>query len=89
MARSAQVATTRMIVRGVLSVPGPLAFFLVVERARWKAELRAAMGLAGVTAALLFALDNVMFIYSITHTSVPLPSVRKVVASTRIRRQLC
>ena len=28
------------------------------------------MGLAGVTAAGLFALDNVMFIYAITHTSV-------------------
>ncbi len=63
-------AWTLMFVRGVLSAPGLLAFFLVVERTRWKAELRAAMGLAGITAALLFALDNVMFIYSITHTSV-------------------
>ena len=63
-------AWTLMFVRGVLSAPGLFAFFLIVERTRWKEELRAGMGLAGVTAALLFALDNVMFIYSITHTSV-------------------
>lgn len=61
---------TLLFVRGVLSAPGLFAFFLIVERTRWKEELRAGMGLAGVTAALLFALDNVMFIYSITHTSV-------------------
>ena len=63
-------AWTLLFVRGALSAPGLFAFFLVVERTRWKVELRAAMGLAGLTAALLFALDNVMFIYSITHTSV-------------------
>lgn len=61
---------TLLFVRGMLSAPGLFAFFLIVERTRWKEELRAGMGLAGVTAALLFALDNVMFIYSITHTSV-------------------
>ena len=63
-------AWTLLFVRGMLSAPGLFAFFLIVERARWRGVLRAAMGLAGVTAALLFALDNVMFIYSITHTSV-------------------
>ena len=63
-------AWTLLFVRGMLSAPGLFAFFLVAERASWKDELRAAMGVAGVTAALLFALDNVMFIYSITHTSV-------------------
>lgn len=63
-------AWTLLFVRGVLAAPGLFAFFLVVERARWREELRGAMGLAGLTAALLFALDNAMFIYSITHTSV-------------------
>ena len=63
-------AWTLLFVRGVLSAPGLFAFFLIVERTRWRDELRAAMGLAGLTAALLFALDNVMFIISITRTSV-------------------
>ena len=63
-------AWTLLFVRGVLAAPGLLLFFVVVERAGWRDELRAAMGPAGVTAALLFALDNAMFIYSITHTSV-------------------
>ena len=58
-----------MFVRGVLPAPGLFVFFLVMERTGWQGQLRA-MGLAGVIAALLFALDNVMFIYSITHTSV-------------------
>ena len=63
-------AWTLLFVRGVLSAPGLFAFFVIVERTRWRDELRAAIGLAGVTAALLFALDNVMFIISITRTSV-------------------
>lgn len=63
-------AWTLLFVRGVLSAPGLFLFFLVVERAGWKDKLRAAMSPAGVTAAVLFALDNAMFIYSITHTSV-------------------
>lgn len=62
-------AWTLLFARGVLSGPGLFVFFLIAERAGWRAQLRA-MGLAGVVAALLFALDNVMFIYSITHTSV-------------------
>ena len=62
-------AWTLVFVRGVLSAPGLFVFFLVMERTGWQGQLRA-MGLAGVIAALLFALDNVMFIYSITHTSV-------------------
>ena len=60
---------TLLFVRGMLSAPGLFAFFLIVERARWKDQVRA-MGLAGLAVALLFTLDNVMFIYSITHTSV-------------------
>ena len=63
-------AWTLLFVRGVLAAPGLFAFFVIAERARWRDELRAGMGLAGVTAALLFALDNVMFIVSITRTSV-------------------
>ena len=62
-------AWTLVFVRGVLSAPGLFVFFLVMERKGWRGQLHA-MGLAGVIAALLFALDNVMFIYSITHTSV-------------------
>ena len=62
-------AWTLLFVRGVLAAPGLFVFFLVMERSRWKDQLRA-MGVAGMTAALLFALDNAMFIYSITHTSV-------------------
>ncbi|MDE0138485.1 MAG: DMT family transporter [bacterium] len=62
-------AWTLVFVRGVLSAPGLFVFFLVMERKGWRGQLRA-MGLAGVIAAVLFALDNVMFIYSITHTSV-------------------
>lgn len=62
-------AWTLLFVRGVLAAPGLFVVFFVMERSRWKDQLRA-MGLAGVTAALLFALDNAMFIYSITHTSV-------------------
>ena len=62
-------AWTLVFVRGVLSAPGLFVFFLVMERRGWRDQLRA-MGLAGVIAALLFALDNVTFIYSITHTSV-------------------
>ncbi len=62
-------AWTLLFARGLLSAPGLFVFFLVMERSGWRGQLRA-MGLAGVMAALLFALDNVMFIYSITHTSV-------------------
>ena len=62
-------AWTLVFVRGVLSAPGLFLFFLAMERTGWRGQMRA-MGLAGVIAALLFALDNVMFIYSITHTSV-------------------
>ena len=62
-------AWTLLFVRGVLSAPGLFVFFLIAERAGWKGQLRA-MGLAGVTAAVLFAVDNVMFIYAITHTTV-------------------
>jgi drug/metabolite transporter (DMT)-like permease len=60
---------TLLFARGVLSAPGLFVFFLLVERTGWRGQLRA-MGLAGLMAALLFALDNVMFIYAITHTSV-------------------
>jgi len=62
-------AWTLLFVRGVLAAPGLFAFFLIVERTGWMDQLRA-MGWAGVTAAVLFALDNVMFVYAITHTSV-------------------
>ena len=62
-------AWTLLFARGVLSAPGLFVFFLVVERTGWRGQLRA-MGLAGVIAAALFALDNVTFIYTITHTSV-------------------
>ena len=62
-------AWTLLFARGVLSAPGLFIFFLIAERTGWRGQVRA-MGLAGVMAALLFALDNVMFIYSITHTSV-------------------
>ena len=62
-------AWTLLFVRGVLAAPGLFVFFLIVERSGWKGQVRA-MGLAGVMAAVLFAVDNVMFIYAITHTSV-------------------
>ena len=60
---------TLLFARGVMSAPGLFVFFLVVERTGWRGQLRA-MGLAGVMVAVLFALDNVMFIYAITNTSV-------------------
>ncbi len=62
-------AWTLLFARGVLSAPGLFVFFLVMERTGWRDQLRA-MGQAGVMAAVLFALDNVTFIYAITHTSV-------------------
>ena len=60
---------TLLFLRGLLASPGLFVFFLVVERGKWRGQLRS-MGLAGVLAAVLFAIDNVGFIYSITHTSV-------------------
>ena len=60
---------TLLFLRGVLAAPGLFVFFLVVERRGWRRQIRA-MGLAGLLAAVLFAIDNVGFIYSITHTSV-------------------
>ena len=60
---------TLLFLRGVLAAPGLFLFFLVVERRGWWHKLRS-MGLAGLLAAVLFAIDNVAFIYSITHTSV-------------------
>ena len=60
---------TLLFLRGVLAAPGLFLFFLVVERRGWWHQLRS-MGLAGLLAAVLFAIDNVGFIYSITHTSV-------------------
>ena len=60
---------TLLFLRGVLAAPGLFVFFLVVERGTWRHQLRS-MGLAGLLAAVLFAIDNVAFIYSITHTSV-------------------
>ena len=60
---------TLLFLRGVLAAPGLFLFFLVVERRGWRHQLRS-MGLAGLLAAVLFAIDNVGFIYSITHTSV-------------------
>ena len=60
---------TLLFLRGVFAAPGLFLFFLVVERRGWRHQLRS-MGLAGLLAAVLFAIDNVGFIYSITHTSV-------------------
>ena len=60
---------TLLFLRGVFAAPGLFLFFLVVERRGWRYQLRS-MGLAGLLAAVLFAIDNVGFIYSITHTSV-------------------
>ena len=60
---------TLLLLRGVLAAPGLFLFFLVQERRGWRDQLRS-MGLAGLVAAVLFAIDNVGFIYSITHTSV-------------------
>lgn len=60
---------TLLFLRGVLAAPGLFVFFLVVERRGWRHQIRS-MGLAGLVAAVLFAIDNVGFIYSITHTSV-------------------
>ena len=60
---------TLLFLRGVLAAPGLFVFFLVVERRGWWHQIRS-MGLAGLLAAVLFAIDNVGFIYSITHTSV-------------------
>ena len=60
---------TLLFLRGVLAAPGLFVFFLVVERRGWRHQIRS-MGLAGLLAAVLFAIDNVGFIYSITHTSV-------------------
>lgn len=60
---------TLLFLRGVLAAPGLFLFFLIVERRGWRDQLRS-MGLAGLLAAVLFAIDNVGFIYSITHTSV-------------------
>ncbi len=60
---------TLLFLRGVLAAPGLFLFFLVVERRGWRYQIRS-MGLAGLLAAVLFAIDNVGFIYSITHTSV-------------------
>ena len=68
--RSIEVdAWTLLFLRGVLAAPGLFLFFLIVERRGWRDQLRS-MGLAGALAAVLFAIDNVGFIYSITHTSV-------------------
>ena len=60
---------TLLFLRGCLAAPGLFLFFLVVERRGWRHQVRS-MGLAGLLAAVLFAIDNVGFIYSITHTSV-------------------
>ena len=60
---------TLLFLRGVLAAPGLFLFFLMVERRGWRRQIRS-MGLAGLLAAVLFAIDNVGFIYSITHTSV-------------------
>ena len=60
---------TLLFLRGVLAAPGLFVFFLVMERRGWWDQLRS-MGMAGLLAAVLFAIDNVGFIYSITHTSV-------------------
>ncbi len=60
---------TLLFLRGVFAAPGLFLFFLVVERRGWRHQVRS-MGLAGLLAAVLFAIDNVGFIYSITHTSV-------------------
>ena len=60
---------TLLFLRGLLAFPGLCLFFLVVERRGWRVQVRS-MGWAGALAAVLFAIDNVGFIYSITHTSV-------------------
>lgn len=60
---------TLLFLRGILASPGLFLFFLIVQRRGWRDQLRS-IGLAGVLAAVLFAIDNVGFIYSITHTSV-------------------
>jgi len=60
---------TLLFLRGLLAFPGLCLFFLVVERRGWRKQVRS-MGWAGALAAVLFAIDNVGFIYSITHTSV-------------------
>ena len=60
---------TLLFLRGMLAAPGLFLFFLIVERRGWRDQMRA-MGPAGLLAAVLFAIDNVGFIYSITNTSV-------------------
>ena len=60
---------TILVARGLLAAVGLFGIFLIFERRTAGAQLRA-MGWAGVLAAVLFAIDNIAFIYSITHTSV-------------------
>lgn len=62
-------AWTILAVRGIFSAIGLFVFFLFVEGATWRAQL-GSIGLAFGAATALFAIDNVAFIYSITHTSV-------------------
>ena len=62
-------AWTILAVRGIFSAIGLFVFFLFIEGATWRAQL-GSIGLAFGAATALFAIDNVAFIYSITHTSV-------------------
>ena len=62
-------AWTILAARGIFSAIGLFVFFLFVEGATWRAQL-GSIGLAFGAATALFAIDNVAFIYSITHTSV-------------------
>jgi drug/metabolite transporter (DMT)-like permease len=62
-------AWTILSVRGMLGAVGLLVFFAFVERAGWRAHLTS-MGMAGLAAMVMFAIDNLAFMYSITHTSV-------------------
>ena len=62
-------AWTILAVRGIFSAIGLFVFFLFVEGATWRAQL-GSIGLAFGAATALFAIDNVAFIYSISHTSV-------------------
>ena len=60
---------TVLVARGLLAAIGLFVIFQIFEGRTAGAQLRA-MGLAGLLAAVLFAIDNIAFIYSITHTSV-------------------
>lgn len=60
---------TILFMRGMLMAVGLFVVFLLMTRAEWRSEVRA-LGSAGLLTTVLFASDNSLFIYSITHTRV-------------------